>query len=183
MISTRKSTRITCNKDPLSNFISYHLIPFSTSRKSWRQKKTNRRKKVLFLLGALIPALISGEKKQKVAGSVSGAAKYGVKKALETATRKKLKKAYDATLCRNEPTFKSSKCYRRINKKSAKERCKQTPEKIIRSFGDFMSANYAITWSPKTSAAKMSELCVIFKLRYIMGPHNANWLDRTQTAT
>lgn len=39
VISTRKSTRLTCNKDPLSNFISYHLIPFSTSRKLRRKNK------------------------------------------------------------------------------------------------------------------------------------------------
>lgn len=118
-ISTRKSTRLTCNKDPLSNFISYHLIPFSTSRKLRRKNKPIDVKKYYSFQELLFQLSYPAKKKKKVAGSVSGAAKYGVKKALETATRKKLKKAYDVTLCRNEPTFKSSKCYR-INKKSAK---------------------------------------------------------------
>lgn len=91
MISTRKSTRLTCNKDPLSNFISYHLIPFSTSRKLRRKNKPIDVKKYFSFQELLFQLSYPAKKKKKVAGSVSGAAKYGVKKALETA--KKIKES------------------------------------------------------------------------------------------
>ena len=64
-ISTRKSGRPTCNKDPLSNLIPYHFIPLRTSRKFIERKETVNAEKVVFLLAALIPALIFGGKKQK----------------------------------------------------------------------------------------------------------------------
>ena len=64
-ISTRKSGRPTCNKDPLSNLIPYHFIPLCTSRKFVERKQTINAEKVVFLLAALIPALIFGRKKRK----------------------------------------------------------------------------------------------------------------------
>ena len=64
-ISTRKSGRPTCNKDPLSNLIPHHFIPLCTSRKFMERKQTINAEKVLFLLAALIPALIFGGQKQK----------------------------------------------------------------------------------------------------------------------
>ena len=125
MISTRKSTRLTCNKDPLSNFISYHLIPFSTSRKLRRKNKPIDVKKYFSFQELLFQLSYPAKKKKKVAGSVSGAAKYGVKKALETATRKKLKKAYDATLCQmnqrsNHPSVIEESIKRAQNKDVSK---------------------------------------------------------------
>ena len=67
-ISTRKSGRPTCNKDPLSNLIPYHFIPLCTSRKFIERKQTINAEKVVFLLAALIPALIFGGKNKKAAG-------------------------------------------------------------------------------------------------------------------
>ena len=67
-ISTRKSGRPTCNKDPLSNLIPYHFIPLRTSRKFIERKETVNAEKVVFLLAALIPALIFGGKNEKAAG-------------------------------------------------------------------------------------------------------------------
>ena len=61
-ISTRKSGRPTCNKDPLSNLVPHHFIPLCTSRKFMERKQTIHAEKVLFLLAALIPALIFGGK-------------------------------------------------------------------------------------------------------------------------
>ena len=67
-ISTRKSGSSTCNKDPLSILIPYHFIPLCTSRKFMERKQTINAEKVLFLLAALIPALIFGGKNKKAAG-------------------------------------------------------------------------------------------------------------------
>ena len=67
-ISTRGSGRPTCNKDPLSNLIPYHFIPLCTSRKFIERKQTVNAEKVVFLLAALIPALIFGGKNKKAAG-------------------------------------------------------------------------------------------------------------------
>ena len=67
-ISTRKSGRPTCNKDPLSNLVPHHFIPLCTSRKFMERKQTIHAEKILFLLAALIPALIFGGKNKKAAG-------------------------------------------------------------------------------------------------------------------
>ena len=67
-ISTRKSGRPACNKDPLSNLIPYHFVPLCTSRKFMERKQTINAEKVLFFLAALIPALIFGGKNKKAAG-------------------------------------------------------------------------------------------------------------------
>ena len=67
-ISTRKSGRPTCNKDPLSNLIPHHFIPLCTSRKFMERKQTINAEKVLFLLAAITSALIFGGKNKKAAG-------------------------------------------------------------------------------------------------------------------
>ena len=67
-ISTRKSRRPTCYKDPLSNLIPYYFISSCTSRKLMKRKQTINAEKVLFFLAALIPALVFGGKNKKVAG-------------------------------------------------------------------------------------------------------------------
>ena len=67
-IFTRKSRHPTCNKDPLSSLIPYHFIPLCTSRKFMKRKQTINAEKVLFLLAALIPALVFGGKNKKAAG-------------------------------------------------------------------------------------------------------------------
>ena len=67
-IFTRKSRHPTCNKDPLSNLIPHHFIPLCTSRKFMERKQTINAEKVLFLLAALIPALIFSGKNKKAAG-------------------------------------------------------------------------------------------------------------------
>ena len=67
-IFTRKSRHPTCNKDPLSSLIPHHFIPLCTSRKFMKRKQTINAEKVLFLLAALIPALVFGGKNKKAAG-------------------------------------------------------------------------------------------------------------------
>ena len=67
-IFTRKSRHPTCNKDPLSSLIPHHFIPLCTSRKFMERKQTINAEKVLFLLAALIPALVFGGKNKKAAG-------------------------------------------------------------------------------------------------------------------
>ena len=67
-IFTRKSRHPTCNKDPLSSLIPNHFIPLCTSRKFMERKHTINAEKVLFLLAALIPALVFGGKNEKAAG-------------------------------------------------------------------------------------------------------------------
>ena len=51
-ISTRKSGRPACNKDPLSNLIPYHFVPLCTSRKFMERKQTINAEKVLFLFSS-----------------------------------------------------------------------------------------------------------------------------------
>ena len=67
-IFTRKSRHPNCNKDPLSSLIPHHFIPLCTSRKFMKRKQTINAEKVLFLLAALIPALVFGGKNKKAAG-------------------------------------------------------------------------------------------------------------------
>ena len=66
-IFTRKSRHPTCNKDPLSSLIPHQFIPLCTSRKFMKRKQTINAEKVLFLLAALIPALVFGGKNKKAA--------------------------------------------------------------------------------------------------------------------
>ena len=67
-ISTRKSGRPACKKDPLSN--QFHTILFHCAHQenSWRENKPSTQKKYYFFLAALIPALIFGGKNKKAAG-------------------------------------------------------------------------------------------------------------------
>ena len=100
-ISTRKSGRPTCNKDPLSNLIPHHFIPLCTSRKFMERKQTIHAEKVLFLLAALIPALIFGGKNKKAAGQLSKKPKrlrhqmekYVIEKSIQRAQNKDVRKS------------------------------------------------------------------------------------------
>ena len=103
-IFTRKSRHPTCNKDPLSSLIPHHFIPLCTSRKFMKRKQTINAEKVLFLLAALIPALVFGGKKQKSSWRPDN---------------KKVSKK-PKRLRHQKKSLKPSKCYRKINKKSAK---------------------------------------------------------------
>ena len=64
-ISTRKSGRPTCNKDPLSNLIPHHFIPLCTSRKFMERKQTINAEKVLFLFSSSYSSSHIRRKKQK----------------------------------------------------------------------------------------------------------------------
>ena len=64
-ISTRKSGRPACNKDPLSNLIPYHFVPLCTSRKFMERKQTINAEKVLFLFRSSYSSSDIRRKKQK----------------------------------------------------------------------------------------------------------------------
>ena len=64
-ISTRKSGRPACNKDPLSNLIPYHFVPLCTSRKFMERKQTINAEKVLFLFSSSYSSSHIRRKKQK----------------------------------------------------------------------------------------------------------------------
>ena len=64
-ISTRKSGRPACNKDPLSNLIPYHFVPLCTSRKCMERKQTINAEKVLFLFSSSYSSSHIRLKKQK----------------------------------------------------------------------------------------------------------------------
>ena len=103
-ISTRKSGRPACNKDPLSNLIPYHFVPLCTSRKFMERKQTINAEKVLFLFSSSYSSSHIRRKKQK---------------SRHTPDDKKLSKKPKG-LRHQKKSFKSSKCYRKINWRSAK---------------------------------------------------------------
>ena len=98
-ISTRKSGSSTCNKDPLSILIPYHFIPLCTSRKFMERKQTINAEKVLFLFSSSYSSSHIRRKKQK---------------SRRTPDDKKLSKKPKG-LRHQKKSFKSSKCYRKIN--------------------------------------------------------------------
>ena len=100
-ISTRKSGRPACKKDPLSN--QFHTILFHCAHQenSWRENKPSTQKKYYFFLAALIPALIFGGKNKKAAGQLSKKPKrlrhqiekYVIEKSIKRAQNKDVRKS------------------------------------------------------------------------------------------
>ena len=64
-ISTRKSGRPACNKDPLSNLIPYHFIPLCTSRTFMERKQTINAERVLCLFSSSYSSSHIWREKQK----------------------------------------------------------------------------------------------------------------------
>ena len=124
-IFTRKSRHPTCNKDPLSSLIPHHFIPLCTSRKFMERKQTINAEKVLFLLAALIPALIFGGKNKKAAGC-------RIKKKVS----KKPKR-----LRHQKKSFKPSNCYRKSIKRVQNKDVRKSQRKLWNKIVFFTSSD------------------------------------------
>ena len=100
-ISTRKSGRPACNKDPLSNLIPYHFVPLCTSRKFMERKQTINAEKVLFLFSSSYSSSHIRRKNKKAAGQLSKKPKrlrhqmekYVIEKSIKRAQNKDVRKS------------------------------------------------------------------------------------------
>ena len=100
-ISTRKSGRPACNKDPLSNLIPYHFVPLCTSRKFMERKQTINAEKVLFLFSSSYSSSHIRRKNKKAAGRLSKKPKrlrhqmekYVIEKSIKRAQNKDVRKS------------------------------------------------------------------------------------------
>ena len=130
----------------------FHTISFPCARSenSSRESKPINVEKVLFLLAALIPAFIFGRKKQKSSRKT------------DTVLKKPKRLRHEKIHLRHPSVIKES------IKKRAIWGCKEIPEKIIKSNWFLLPVtSFPITLCTgrRSGAAKMSELCVILKIR------------------